>query len=169
MKLSFVIFRIGMQRYALPLAVVERVVRMVSIVPVPETPPWLIGVIDLHGRLIPVIDLRDRLGHPVRNIHPDDRLLVLSLTERSVALAVDEASDILICPDSLEEVLPDPFRQSPYLKAIIRSEDGLILVLDPNNLWTVLKMEKMADSRNRNDYPQEETRAETGERNESSA
>ena len=134
-----------MQHYALPLAQVERVLRMVSIVPVPETPSWLIGIIDLHGRLIPVLDLRERLGHPVREIQLDDRLLVISLPEHCFALVVEEASDILNGSDNLEETLPDPLQESPYLKAVLRSEDGLILVLDAENLYAALRVEGLSD------------------------
>ena len=132
---SFVVFRLDGERFALPLDQVEIVLRMVSVTPAPDAPPWVIGVIDLHGRVIPVADLRQRLGHPAKEPHRDDRLLVMSLAERTFALVVDEVTEVLALPDSEVEIPPDPLGDSRYLRAVVRREDGLILILDSASLF----------------------------------
>ncbi|MFH1124035.1 MAG: chemotaxis protein CheW [Pseudomonadota bacterium] len=132
---SFVVFRLDGERFALPLEEVELALRMVSVTPVPDAPPWVVGVIDLHGRVIPVTDLRQRLGHPAKEPHLDDRLLVMSLAERTFALVVDEVTEVLELPDSKVETPPDPLGDSRYLMAVVRREDGLILILDSANLF----------------------------------
>jgi len=132
---SFVVFRLNGERLALPLEEVELALRMVSVTPVPDAPPWVIGVIDLHGRVIPVTDLRERLGHPAKEPHLNDRLLVMSLAERTFALVVDEVTEVLELPGSEVGILPDPLGDSRYLKAVVRREDGLILILDSASLF----------------------------------
>jgi purine-binding chemotaxis protein CheW len=132
---SFVVFRLDGERFALPLDQVKIALRMVSFTPVPDAPPWVIGVIDLHGRVIPVTDLRERLGHPAKEPHLNDRLLVMSLAERTFALVVDEVKEVLELPVSEVETPPDPLGDSRYLRAVVRREDGLILILDAVQLF----------------------------------
>jgi purine-binding chemotaxis protein CheW len=132
---SFVVFRLDGERFALPLDQVEIALRMVSFTPVPDAPPWVIGVIDLHGRVIPVTDLRQRLGRPAKEPRLDDRLLVVSLPDRTFALVVDEVTEVLALPCGEVESPPDPLGDSRYLRAVVRREDGLILILDAARLF----------------------------------
>jgi purine-binding chemotaxis protein CheW len=119
---------------------------MVSVTPVPDAPPWVIGVIDLHGRVIPVTDLRERLGHPAKEPHLNDRLLVMSLAERTFALVVDEVTEVLELPGSEVEIPPDPLGDSRYLRAVVRREDGLILILDSASLFPSAEGGKVQDA-----------------------
>jgi len=132
---SFVIFRLDGARFALPLDQVDVVLRMVSVTPAPDAPPWVIGVINLHGRVIPVTDLRQRLGHPAKEPYLDDRLLVMTLAERTLALVVEEVTEVLELPGSEVEAPPDPLSDSRYLRGVVRREDGLIIILDSANLF----------------------------------
>jgi len=126
----FVAFRLGRQCYALPLEHVERVLRMVAITSVPETPPWVVGVIDLHGQVIPALDLRCRLGLPARGSHPDDRLLIVHIEERAIAVKADEVTEVLDVPDHQVEPPPEPVSRSRPVAAVLRQKENLILVLD---------------------------------------
>jgi len=132
---SFVVFLLDGERFALPLDQVQIALRMVSVTPAPDAPPWVIGVIDLHGRVIPVTDLRQRLGHPAKEPYLDDRLLVMTLAERTLALVVDEVTEVLELPGSEVETPPDPLSDSRYLRGVVRREDGLILILDSASLF----------------------------------
>jgi len=143
---SFVVFLLDGERLALPLDQVKLALRMVSVTPVPDAPPWVIGVIDLHGRVIPVTDLRQRLGHPAKEPHLDDRLLVMSLDERTFALVVDEVTEVIELSGSEVETPPDPLGDSRYLSAVVRREDGLILILDAANLFPSAEKDKILDA-----------------------
>ncbi len=126
----FVGFRLGKQFYALPLSHVERALRMVAVTPVPEAPPWVTGVINLHGRVVPVVDLRQRFGQPAKELHPDNRLLVVQAPGRRAALIVDEVTEVLEVPARQVEPSADLLPDSRPLSAVIRRDEGLILVLD---------------------------------------
>jgi purine-binding chemotaxis protein CheW len=143
---AFVVFRLDGERFALPLDHVEIVLRMVSFTPVPDAPPWVIGVIDLHGRVIPVTDLRRRLGRPAKAPYLNDRLLVISLAKRTVAVVVDEVTEVLELPVSKVETPPDPLCDSRYLRAVVRREDGLILILDSASLFPAAEGCKIQDA-----------------------
>ena len=132
---SFVVFRLGRTRYALPLDQVELVLRMVAATSVPDSPRWVVGAIDLHGRVLPVADLRERLGHPPKDAHVDDRLLIVSHDERTFALVVDEVTEVLDVPGDAVAPPPDPICTSRYLSSVVRREEGLILVLNSAHLF----------------------------------
>lgn len=130
----FVTFRLDKQAYALPLDIVERALRMVAVVLVPEGPAWVIGGINLHGQVVPVIDLRRRFGRAAREPALHDRLLVIRPLGQSMALMVDEVGEVLEVPRLQVESPPDPLSRSRVLTAVIRHQGELILVLDPDKL-----------------------------------
>ena len=130
----FVCFRLGSQRYALPLDHVEQALRMVAVTPVLEAPAWLAGVINLHGRVIPVADLRLRFGHPARTPALSDRLLIVQTPGRRVACIVDEVTAVLEMPAHQVTPPPEPLSRSRPLAAVLRRDEELILVLDAARL-----------------------------------
>jgi purine-binding chemotaxis protein CheW len=130
----FVSFRLGRQQYAFPLANVERALRMVAVTPVPQAPPWVAGVLNLHGQVVPVVDLRQQLGHPVREFQPDDRLLVVSAWDRTMVLVVDQVGQVLTMPAAQVTSSAEPLSRSRPLSAVIREGEDLILVLDAARL-----------------------------------
>ena len=89
---QFVSFRLDRRLYALALDQVDTVLRMVAVTPVPEAPPWAMGVINLHGQVLPVVDLRQQFGQPAIEPRLSDRLLVVRTQGGTVAFKVDEVS-----------------------------------------------------------------------------
>jgi purine-binding chemotaxis protein CheW len=79
---------LGSSRYALDAARVERALRMVALVPVPDAAHGVAGLVDVHGELLPVVDPRPRLGLPAATPHPDQHLLIVRAATR-FALWVD--------------------------------------------------------------------------------
>jgi len=127
--LHFVNFKVDDQVYALPLERVESVLRMVAVTPLPEAPAGVAGVINLHGKVIPVIDLRQRLGRQSREYNIDDRLLVAGDQVRKMAIMVDEATDVMEVPAQFVQK-PDTLQRTKPLASVIQREGDLILVLD---------------------------------------
>ncbi len=130
----FVTFRLNRQSYALPLDVVERALRMVAVAPVPEGPSWVLGGINLQGQVVPVIDLRRLFGQPAKDPGLHDRLLVVRPLGQTLALVVDEVSEVLEVPGFQVKPPPPPLSRSRILAAVIRRQSELILVLDPEML-----------------------------------
>jgi len=87
---QLVVFRLAEQQYALPLSAVERVLPMVAVSPLPQAPAIALGVINLHGQVVPVLDMRRCFGFPPRDYGLTAHLLVVRTTRRTLALPVDE-------------------------------------------------------------------------------
>ena len=88
--LSLVVFGLTGQRYALPLHMVERVFLMAEVAPLPKAPAIALGVINLHGTIIPVLDIHRRFGFPPRGYGLAAHLLVARTSRLTLALPVDE-------------------------------------------------------------------------------
>lgn len=85
------ICEVGGHRFGVPLADVVQLLRAVAIVPLPRAPRVVEGIIDLHGSLVPVLDLRRRFGLPEQSLAPEHHLIVTRTGERRLALRVDRA------------------------------------------------------------------------------
>jgi len=132
-----VVFRLDGQRYALPLDQVRRSIRAVAITPLPRAPAIVLGIIDLGGVVIPVIDTRARFNHQPRDVRLSDHLVVADTGRRTVALLVDETEGVMeASPEGLvlaEDILPG----LAVIDGAVKLEDGLILIHDLQRLLSL--------------------------------
>jgi purine-binding chemotaxis protein CheW len=91
---DLVVLRVEGARYGVPLDCVERVLRAVDVTPLPRAPHTVLGIIDIAGAIVPVLDLRRRLGVAERPIRLDDRLVVTRSRGRRMAIMADEVEGL---------------------------------------------------------------------------
>lgn len=129
-QVQWLTFRLHGSEYALNVGDVLEALSMVALARLPEAQPWLAGMLNLRGRVVPVIDLRLRLGLPARPTGLDTPILVVQWAGRSVGLIVDEVTEVLTLPaDALSE--PDQLAGAAHpVVCVARSGDRLILLLD---------------------------------------
>lgn len=136
---QIVVFDLDELRIGLPFPAVERVVRAVSVTPLPGAAEIVPGIIDLQGRVLPVIDLRRRLGLPAREIRLSDQLIVARAGRRAVALWVDAVRGVVHCADS-EIIAADSIVPGlDHITGILKLRDGLLLL---ENLGTALSLDE---------------------------
>lgn len=124
------VFIVGGVRCALPLADVREVTRAVAITALPTAPPIVEGVIEVRGRVVPVLDLRGRLGLPPTPVRPDQKLIIADAGERRAAIRVD-AVDWVTHLDEDDIAAPEGVvRGIGFLAGVGRLADGLVLVHD---------------------------------------
>lgn len=125
-----VIFTLDDQRYALPLPAADRVVRMVAITPLPNAPDIILGLVNVQGRVIPVINVRRRFCLPERKIALTDQLVVAHTARRPVALVVDAVLDVIACAAQSLIAASDIVPRLEYAQGVVKLSDGLILIHD---------------------------------------
>lgn len=125
-----IVFALDRQRYALPLPVVDRVVRMVAITPLPKAPDIVLGVVNIQGRVIPVIDMRRRFRLPEREIALTDQLVVAHTMRRPVALVADAVEDVITCAEQSLIAAENILSKVEYVEGVVKLTDGLILIHD---------------------------------------
>ena len=130
----FLTFRMGDRHLALPLERVERVIRMAALIPLPDAPSWVSGVLNFHGTILPVIDLRKRLGLPEKEMNPDHRILVIRTRHRKLGVLADAADEVIFVPDDQRALPEGSLRESPLLHSVIRQVDQVYLVLEADEM-----------------------------------
>lgn len=129
-SLQLVAFLIDGTRYAVPLTAAERVFGMVAVYPLPGAPEALLGVINVHGRPIAVVDVRRRVGLAAREYDLAAHLLIVSTPRRRLAIATDE----VLGPVEIEaRVVAPPQAISPgrgSLSGVAALAQGLLFIYD---------------------------------------
>ena len=125
-----VVFVLGDQRYGLPLAAVERVVRMVGVTPLPQAPEIVLGVVNVQGRVIPVLSLRRRFRLPERDFALTDQLVIAHTAGRPVALAADAVAGVLEYSAQQAVGACDIVPGIEYVEGVVKLADGLVLIHD---------------------------------------
>jgi purine-binding chemotaxis protein CheW len=97
---EFLIFEVGGRRFGLPAAEVQEIVRAVAVVLLPGAPVGVEGVINVRGRVVPVLDLRQRFGLPAKPLEHTDHLVIARVAGRLAALRVDRTIDLVRLTDS---------------------------------------------------------------------
>ena len=107
---------------------------MVEITNVPASPGSIKGVINVQGKILPVLDLRRRFGLPERPVELSDQLIIINCATRSFAVMTDAACEVRECTEQMQteasEIIPDV----PYLAGVAKFPDGLILLQNPEIL-----------------------------------
>lgn len=143
---QYLVFTLDEQRYALYLSAVERVVRIVELTPLPESPDIVLGIINLQGRIIPVVNIRKRFNLPEREIEVSNQIIMAHTSKRVLALLVDAVEGIVERPTQevilAEKILPD----IEYVEGVVKLEDGLILIHDLERFLSLEEERKLEDA-----------------------
>jgi purine-binding chemotaxis protein CheW len=128
--IRLVSFNLDDQKYALFLSAVLRIIRVVEITSLPKAPEIVLGIINMHGQVIPVFDIRKRFRLPQREVQLGDQLIVASTSKRTVALLVDSVSDVIEISEERiivnENILPG----LEHVEGVVKTEEGMILIHD---------------------------------------
>lgn len=137
MDQQYVLFRLNGQAYGAEISLVREVNHLSPITRLPNTPPYIEGVLDLRGEVLPVINLRRRLGLPEAEQGRDTRVMVMDLGKRSAAMIVDGV-DQVVTLRSEEMQAPDQALAAvgqDYIKGVARSGDALVVIMDVPRLF----------------------------------
>ena len=131
-------FMLADEEYALGVLEVKEIVRLQPITAVPRSPEWVLGIVTLRGVIVPIFDLRRRLGLPPGEPGPDTRIVVATRGGEPAGLVVDRITQVLRVPHDRLEPPPHTIAtaEAEYLRGVARLEDRLVIQL---NLARVLE------------------------------
>ena len=137
---KLVTFRLGDDLFAADIFVVERVLRYQAPRVVPDVPPWIAGVIEYQGRVVPVLSLRRRFEMPALEPTSQTRIVVLNARGEWIGVIVDSVLEVSVIETGQLSAPPAFFRglAGEYLKGMVRRGEGerLVIVLDVEQLLT---------------------------------
>ncbi len=130
--LQLVSFIIDNEEFAVDIYKVQEINRVSAITTVPNAPYFIDGVINLRGKVIPVIDLRTRLGMSRKDHSNNTRIIVVEVHGKTVGFVVDSVNEVLRIPTDITEPPPKLVKgdKSKYIKAVAKLDDRLIILLD---------------------------------------
>jgi len=130
--LQVVSFALGSEEYGVDIAQVQEINRMVTVTHVPQAARFVEGVINLRGRLIPIIDLRTRFGMERAERTKNTRIVVTEIGSKRLGMVVDSVSEVLRIPVEQIEDAPDLGAgvDTEYIRGLGKLDDRLIILLD---------------------------------------
>jgi purine-binding chemotaxis protein CheW len=135
-EIQIVGLHIGRETFGLPISVVREIVRVPEITAVPNAPKHIEGVINLRGRIIPIVDLRKRFGEKVPEPSRKNRVVVVELETRAIGLMVNSASEVLRIPPSDIEPPHNIFQEGElnFISGVAKLNGRLVMLLDLNRI-----------------------------------
>ncbi|MCP4584298.1 MAG: chemotaxis protein CheW [candidate division Zixibacteria bacterium] len=133
---QMVTFNLGQEEFGVNILQVQEINRMVEITRVPQTENYVEGIINLRGKVIPIIDLRKKFGMAEKEYDNHTRIVVVDVANEVVGLVVDGVSEVLRVPaDSLEDAPrlvsgESTYSGVEYIKSIAKLADRLLIYLD---------------------------------------
>ncbi len=134
MMRQLIIFKVGVEEFAIDILHSKEIVVMSNITPVPETEDYVEGVMNLRGNLVPVIDLKKRLRASKAGGTRHERIIIAKLEGKFIGLIVDEASEVIKVTDEAIEPPPDVIGELgiDYIAGIVNVNGRFITLLDIN-------------------------------------
>lgn len=140
--LQLVSFNIGSEEFGVDILKVQEINRMVEITRVPQAPNYVEGVINLRGKVIPIVDLRKRFNLEVKEYDKNTRIVVVDISGNIMGMVVDSVSEVLRLPSNTIEPPPEIVASinSEYIKGVAKLEDRLLIFLDLSKVIDVNEM-----------------------------
>lgn len=136
-ELQLVTFRVANEEYGLPITKVQEINRVVPVTKIPQTPEFMEGIINLRGRIIPVIDLRKRFRLPISSHDDDTRIIIVEMNGQTVGVTVDAVSEVArISTENIEPPPQSVTAKSRYVSGVGKLHDRLIILLEVDQILT---------------------------------
>lgn len=128
---------------ALPISKVDKAYRAVAITSLPETPEIVLGIIDVRGSVIPVINIRRRFHLQGKQLTVSDQFIVARAYRRQIALVVDSLDGVIECPE--EEIIPaDAILPGlEHVQGVVKTKSGMILVHDLDRFLSLEEVKQL--------------------------
>ena len=143
--LQLVTFSIDEEEVGVNILKVQEIIRIMEITRVPRSPEFVEGVINLRGRVIPIVDLRRRFGLAAIAHDKDTRIIVIELNSLVVGFIVDAVSEVLRIPADTVEPTPPVAAgvDSEYISGVGKLQDRLLILLDLDKLLTAEDLHRL--------------------------
>jgi len=145
--LQWVTFKLEGELYGINVIQVQEVLRVTEIAPVPGAPDYVLGIINLRGNVVTVIDTRRRFMLSERDIDDDTRIVIIEIMGQIVGLLVDGVAEVVYLRESEVESAPDVGNDesSKYIQGVVSRESGLLIMVDVNKLLSTDEWQEMAE------------------------
>jgi purine-binding chemotaxis protein CheW len=137
-EIQLVVFKLGEEEYGVPITQVQEINRLVTPTKIPKSPEFVEGVINLRGKIIPIIDLKKRFSLPLTDSTDDTRIVVIEIAGNTVGVIVDAVSEVIRINSSNIEPAPAIISSidAEYLSGVGKVDDRLLILLELNKVFS---------------------------------
>jgi len=137
--LQLVSFELGKESFCVPITKIQEIIRYTNVVRIPKAPEFIEGIINLRGRVIPVIDLKKRFGMASDgDKHAQSRVIVAEISGVRVGLSVDSVSRVIRMEKHSFESAPAIISgvEQRFISGVVKEAKGMLIVLDLDKIFT---------------------------------
>jgi len=136
--IQLVTFRLKDETYGINVMQVQEVLRVTEIAPVPGAPGYVLGIVNLRGNVVTVIDTRTRFGLPMTELDDASRIVIIESEQQVVGILVDSVAEVVELRQSEIDSAPNVGNDesSRYIQGVASRDDDLLIVVDLNKLLT---------------------------------
>ena len=133
---QLVSFRVGNEMFATSISRVQEIIRMPAVVKVPKSPDFVKGVINLRGRVIPVVDLKTKFEIEGQIKKDESRIIITEINNVMIGLIVDAVSEVIQVSKSSFSDTPEIVSgaKKKFVKGVVQEKDEMIMVLNVDNI-----------------------------------
>jgi purine-binding chemotaxis protein CheW len=137
-SLQIVCFKIGNEEYGIDILQVQEILKLPKVTKLPKSKAYIMGVIDLRGKVLPIVDLSRRFGIESNKLTENSRAIVVNIGGKRVGLGIDSVSHVIKINANDIEPPPPVVRgiSGKYIVGIAKMEDGFVVILDINQMFS---------------------------------
>lgn len=145
--MQLVTFRLKDETYGINVMQVQEVLRVSEIAPVPGAPPYVLGIVNLRGNVVTVIDTRSRFGLPTTELSDASRIVIIESEEQVVGILVDSVAEVVELGEADIDAAPHVGNDesSRYILGVASLDENLLIVIDLNKLLTEQEWSEVAN------------------------
>ncbi|MCJ8312205.1 MAG: chemotaxis protein CheW [Saccharospirillaceae bacterium] len=134
--LQWVTFRLDNETYGINVMQVQEVLRYTEIAPVPGAPSYVMGIINLRGNVVTVIDTRERFGLPSQELSDNTRIVIIETDEQVVGILVDAVAEVVYLRQSEIEMAPNVGNDesAKFIQGVCHKNDELLILVELEKL-----------------------------------
>jgi len=146
-EIQWVTFRLDKEIYGIEVMQVQEVLRVTEITPVPGAPDYILGIINLRGNVVTVLDTRKRFGLPPKEIEDPSRIVIIESADQVVGMLVDSVAEVVYLRYSEIESSPNVGTEesSRFIQGVHSRNNSLLILVDVNKLLTENEWQDVAN------------------------
>jgi purine-binding chemotaxis protein CheW len=143
--MQWVTFRLGDEKYGINVMQVQEVLRITEIAPVPGAPSYVLGIINLRGNVVTVIDTRSRFGLMPKDVDDYTRIVIIESDDHIIGIQVDSVAEVVDLRASEIETAPNVGNEesSKYIQGVTSRDNQLLILVDLNKFLSDEEREEM--------------------------
>lgn len=134
---KYVGFKLAGEDFAVDIMVIEEIIRTINITPIPRSPDYVLGIVNLREKVIPIVSLRKKLNIPLSEDNEDTRIIISAINDRRIGFVVDSVSEVLSINTNDIDATPCAKNSTDkHLEGIARVGVDMIVIIDVARLFS---------------------------------